>query len=84
METMLMEETSAAWARIVDELHTRLSPQSSRAEPRRRVRAYLDGLASSVERKNGWQLAEHAGELTPTGDATAAGGGGMERGCGAR
>jgi SRSO17 transposase len=67
MVTMLTEETGAAWARTVAELHTRLSPQFSRAEPRRRVRAYLQGLVSGVERKNGWQLAEYAGELTPTG-----------------
>src|SRR5262249_51883806 len=67
METMLTEETSAAWARTVVELHPRLTPQFSRAEPRRRVRTYLQGLVSSVERKNGCQLAEHAGELTPTG-----------------
>src|SRR4029453_1811421 len=66
-EMMLTEETGAAWARTIDELHTRLSPQFSRAEPRRRVRAYLQGLVSGVERKNGWQLAEYAGELTPTG-----------------
>jgi SRSO17 transposase len=31
------------------------------------VRAYLAGLLSPIERKNGWQLAEQAGESTPTG-----------------
>jgi hypothetical protein len=34
-------------------------------EPRRRVRAYLQGLLSPMDRKNGWQLAEHAGDRTP-------------------
>jgi hypothetical protein len=29
--------------------------------------AYLQGLLSQVDRKNGWHLAEHAGELTPDG-----------------
>jgi SRSO17 transposase len=29
--------------------------------------AYLQGLLSSIERKNGWQLAEHAREATPYG-----------------
>ena len=31
------------------------------------ARAYLAGLLSPIERKNGWQLAEQAGEATPTG-----------------
>lgn len=31
------------------------------------MRAYLEGLLSSVERKNGWQLAERAGEARPYG-----------------
>ena len=29
--------------------------------------AYLKGLLGSVERKNGWQLAEYAGDATPDG-----------------
>jgi SRSO17 transposase len=67
MTTTLAEQTGAAWARTVETLHLRLRPRFSRAEPRQRVRAYLDGLVSTVERKNSWQLAEHAGEATPTG-----------------
>jgi hypothetical protein len=43
------------------------APRFRRAEPRRRALAYLRGLLSSVERKNGWQLAEEAGEATPDG-----------------
>ena len=34
---------------------------------RRRVLEYLKGLLSPVERKNGWQLAEQAGDSTPDG-----------------
>jgi SRSO17 transposase len=37
------------------------------SEQRGRVLAYLEGLLSPVERKNGWQLAEYAGERTPDG-----------------
>ena len=29
--------------------------------------AYLQGLLGRVERKNGWQLAEYAGDATPDG-----------------
>ena len=35
--------------------------------PRRRALEYLRGLLSPVERKNGWQLAEQAGDATPDG-----------------
>jgi len=55
------------WAGDLDALHARLGPRFGRAEPRRRVRAYVASLLSPVERKNGWQLAEQAGEPTPTG-----------------
>jgi len=55
------------WAADLDALHGRLGPRFGRAEPRRRVRAYVESLLSPVERKNGWQVAEQAGEPTPTG-----------------
>jgi SRSO17 transposase len=45
----------------------RLRTRFVRAEPRRRVAAYLTGLLSATERKNGWQLAELAGAMTPDG-----------------
>src|SRR5437764_2228251 len=48
-------------------MHARIAPRFRRAEPRRRALAYLRGLTSPVERKNGWQLAEQAGEATPDG-----------------
>jgi hypothetical protein len=37
------------------------------AEPRARVLAYLCGLLGQLERKNGWTLAEAAGEVSPDG-----------------
>jgi SRSO17 transposase len=56
-----------AWAAGLEALHARISPRFARAEPRRRALAYLRGLLGNVGRKNGWQLAEHAGEHTPDG-----------------
>src|SRR6266545_842595 len=56
-----------AWAAGLDALHARIAGRFVRAEPRRRALAYLRGLLGSVTRKNGWQLAEHAGERTPDG-----------------
>ncbi len=55
------------WAGELAALHARIGPRFERAEPRRRTLAYLKGLLSHAERKNGWQLAEEAGEVTPDG-----------------
>lgn len=60
-------EAVNAWGAELDEVQQRLGPRFARSEPRQRVRAYLDGLLSPVERKNGWQLAERAGEARPYG-----------------
>src|SRR3954454_12834555 len=58
---------TAAWTAELAALGERIGPRFARAEPRQRVLAYLQGLLGEVERKNGWQLAEHAGEATPDG-----------------
>src|SRR3954467_9104494 len=55
------------WARGLDELAARLAPRFGRVEPRRRALAYLRGLLAPLGRKNGWQLAEAAGDATPDG-----------------
>ncbi len=60
-------EEVAAWARGLGAMHARMAQRFARPEPRRRALQYLKGLLSSVERKNGWQLAEQAGEGTPDG-----------------
>src|SRR2546426_6525878 len=57
----------AQWAHALTQLHARIAPRFARPEPRRRALAYLQGLLSSIERKNGWQLAEHAREARPYG-----------------
>src|SRR5437763_6495952 len=59
--------TVADWAEGLAALHARVGRRFARAEPRRRALAYVRGLLSHVERKNGWQLAELAGEPTPDG-----------------
>src|SRR5437763_8200338 len=55
------------WRLSLSQLHARIAPRFARPEPRRRALLYLQGLLSSVERKNGWQLAEHAREASPYG-----------------
>lgn len=51
----------------LDEVQARIGPRFRRAEARRRVRRFLEGLLAPVERKNGWQLAEVLGERGPHG-----------------
>jgi SRSO17 transposase len=58
---------ASRWAAGLEALHARIGPCFRRAEPRRRALSYLRGLLHPVERKNGWQLAEQAGERTPDG-----------------
>src|SRR5215472_14386689 len=55
------------WGQELERLHARIAPRFARPEPRWRALAYLKGIVSAVERKNGWQLAEHAGESRPDG-----------------
>jgi SRSO17 transposase len=55
------------WAQTLSRLHERLASRFARPEPRRRALAYLQGILSETSRKNGWQLAEHAGEARPDG-----------------
>ena len=57
----------AAWADGLEVLHARIASHFGRREPRKRALAYLKGLLGPVERKNSWQLAEHAGDQTPDG-----------------
>src|SRR3954454_25397623 len=57
----------AAWREAVADVSERLRPRFARPEPCRRAGAYLRGLLSPIEPKNGWQLAEAAGDATPDG-----------------
>src|ERR687886_19044 len=67
MLAMTTVGTAEGWSRELDALAARMAPRFVRAEPRRRALAYLRGLLLPLERKNGWQLAEAAGDATPDG-----------------
>jgi SRSO17 transposase len=54
-------------AQVVTELVVRIGSHFRRAEVRKRVGRYLQGLLASVERKNGWQMAEELGEANAHG-----------------
>ena len=55
------------WASDFDVLMVRLAPRFKRRELRERVKEYVQGLLSSAERKNSWQIAEQLGRRTPYG-----------------
>ena len=54
-------------AQALAELLVRVGSHFRRAEVRKRVGRYLQGLLASVERKNGWQMAEELGEANAHG-----------------
>ncbi len=56
-----------SWTEELEAVGERLSVHFARSEVRHRARDYLHGLLSGAERKNGWQLAEVAGNATPYG-----------------
>ena len=66
-ETVRQVDEVVTWGAELDGVHARVAARFRRAEPRRRALAYLHGLLHPVERKNGWQLAEQAGDATPDG-----------------
>jgi SRSO17 transposase len=64
-DTSSFPSAEELWTTELQEVCERMGPVFARAETRQRARAYLQGLLSPIERKNGWQLAEEAGESTP-------------------
>jgi len=55
------------WREALLQLHTGLASHFARPEPFQRALRFVQGILSSVERKNAWQLAEQAREATPYG-----------------
>ncbi len=68
---MVVEDLDGAeirgWAVGLSALHQRIAKHFVRAEPRQHAYDYLRALISPIERKNGWQIAEHVGNATPDG-----------------
>ena len=57
----------AQWSAGFEAFAGRFAGRFARVEPRRQMVAYLRGLLGEAERKNGWTLAEAAGEGGPQG-----------------
>jgi SRSO17 transposase len=60
-----MEKRISGWKRELLRAHGLIAALFARSEPRAQSLAYLQGLLSGCERKNGWQLAEWMEEVTP-------------------
>jgi SRSO17 transposase len=63
----LTADTVRAWLLELTEVERRIGARFARWDARGRAGAYLRGLLSAAERKNGWQLAEVTGADTPYG-----------------
>src|SRR5438067_2302253 len=64
---MTIDDDLAAWIAGLDDLFALVAGRFSRVEPRLRARAYVRGLLAPLAAKNGWTLAEAAGDATPDG-----------------
>jgi SRSO17 transposase len=62
---LALEKRFSGWTRELLRCHDRIAGLFARSEARERSLAYLQGLLSHCERKNGWQLAEWMGEAAP-------------------
>ena len=64
---MSVDDDLAAWIAGLDDLFALVAGRFFRVEPRLRARAYVRGLLAPLAAKNGWTLAEAAGDATPDG-----------------
>lgn len=56
-----------AWAETFNEMFSLIAGEFAQVQSRRRAHGYLLGLLSQAERKNGWSIAEFAGDCSPAG-----------------
>jgi hypothetical protein len=55
-------ELVTSWDDELGDLLARIAGRFARVEPRKRAFAYVGGLMAPLERRNGWTLAEQAGD----------------------
>jgi hypothetical protein len=63
----MTREDTVGWAEELERVGARIAPRFRRKEPRRHAMSCLRGLLAPLEREDGWQLAEVAGDRTPDG-----------------
>jgi SRSO17 transposase len=55
----------AGWQEEFSKLHERLRPYAAQQRTHDRMKLHLEGVLGKAERRNGWQLAEAAGDRSP-------------------
>ena len=65
MAVSVWSGTALPWFEDLAELKDRIGCLFRRTEPRQQIGLLLEGLIGGAERKNGWQLAEYAGDQAP-------------------
>jgi hypothetical protein len=60
--TFVVHKVKERWAHGLEVMAERIKGCFPRVEPRQHATAYLRGLISLIERRNGWQLAEETGD----------------------
>lgn len=53
------------WQAEFERLHKRLRPYAAQGRTHARIKGHLEGVLGKAERKNGWHLAEAAGDESP-------------------
>ncbi len=67
MDLVLVDEDIAAWVAGLEELFARIAGRFFRSEPPTEGPCLRTGLLAPIADKNGWTLAEIAGDATPDG-----------------
>jgi SRSO17 transposase len=67
MSLSLAEELAQieGWRDEFDRLHARLRPHTARSRTHEQMKFHLQGVLGKAERRNGWHLAEAAGDHSP-------------------
>ncbi len=67
MSPTLMDDLAQleGWQAEFDRLHERLRPYAAQGRTHARMKCHLEGVLGKADRKNGWHLAEAAGDESP-------------------
>jgi len=65
-DDVVSREDVGRWESELASLLARIRPLFYRTESKKHAEQYVRGLLSPLERKNGWTISEHVGELEPT------------------
>ncbi len=62
-----LQQQVSRWPLALRHLHQQIAACFARPEPRQHALLYLKAILNHLPRKNGWQIAEHAAQASPSG-----------------